>query len=205
LRILDIGCGTGGTLEAIADFGETWGADISQDALDFCRERGLTRLKLCPAEKLDFDNESFDVALSCDVLEHLEDDAPALAEMKRILRPGGYGIITVPAHKWLWSSHDIALQHRRRYNAGELRAKLEAAGLGIVRFSYGVSLMFPALIGYRALRRILPGRKAPQTEFVRVPSVLRWVLLRMLDLEAAMVCRGVPLPPGASLVAVVRK
>ena len=204
-RILDAGCGTGGTLDAVADLGEVWGVDISPDALDFCRGRRHTNLKLCPAEALDFPDASFDFVLSCDVLEHLEDDGKALAEIKRVLRPGGYGIITVPAHKWLWSAHDIALEHLRRYNSGELRGKLKATGFRIVRFSYAVSLMFPALIGFRIFRRLTPGGRKPQTEFLKVPPLASRMLIAMLHWEAAAICRGIPLPPGATLVAVVRK
>jgi SAM-dependent methyltransferase len=204
-RILDAGCGTGGTLDAVADLGEAWGVDISPDALEFCRGRGHTNLKLCPAEALDFPDGSFDFVLSCDVLEHLEDDGRALAEIRRVLRPGGYGIITVPAHKWLWSAHDVALEHRRRYSSGELREKLRAAGLRIVRFSYAVSFMFPALIGFRIYRRITPAGRKPQTEFLKVPRLASQMLIAMLHWEATLISHGIPLPPGATLVAVVRK
>ena len=204
-RILDAGCGTGGTLDAVADLGEAWGVDISPDALDFCRERGHTNLKLCPAEALDFPDASFDFVLSCDVLEHLEDDGQALREIRRVLRPGGYGIITVPAHKWLWSAHDIALEHVRRYSAGELHGKLKAAAMQIVRFSYAVSLMFPALIAFRIYRRISPAGRKPQTEFLKVPPFASRMLIAMLHWEAAAICHGISLPPGATLLAVVRK
>ena len=204
-RILDAGCGTGGTLDAVADLGEVWGVDISPDALDFCRGRGHTDLKLCPAEALDFPDASFDFVLSCDVLEHLEDDGKALAEIKRVLRPGGHAIITVPAHKWLWSAHDIALEHLRRYDSGELRGKLKAAGFRIVRFGYAVSTMFPALIGFRILRRIMPGGRKPQTEFLKVPPLASRVLIALLHWEAAAICSAIPLLPGATLLAVVRK
>jgi SAM-dependent methyltransferase len=203
-RILDVGCGTGGTLDAIGDLGDVWGADVSSDALDFCRERGITQLKLCAAESLCFEDGSFDAVISCDVLEHLDDDSVGLAEMKRVLRPGGYAIITVPAHKWLWSEHDVALEHRRRYNAKELRRKLHAAGLRIERFSYAVSLMFPALIAFRILRRLKPHSR-PQTEFLVLPKPLSDVLIAMLKVEELCVCTGLPLPPGASLVAAVSK
>ena len=204
-RILDAGCGTGGTLDAVADLGEAWGVDISPDALDFCRGRGHTNLKLCSADALDFPDASFDVVLSCDVLEHLDDDGKALREIRRVLRPGGYGIITVPAHKWLWSDHDIALEHRRRYSSGELRGKLKAANFRIVRFSYAVSMMFPALIGFRVYRRITPAGRKPQTEFLKVPPIASRMLIAMLRWEAAAICHGIHLPPGATLLAVVRK
>lgn len=202
--ILDAGCGTGGTLDVIRDLGDIWGADLSADALDFCRERGFVCLKQCPAEQLDFEDSHFDAVISCDVLEHIDDDSQALREMMRVLRPGGYGVITVPAHKWLWSDHDKALDHRRRYSAPELRDKLRRAGFEIVRFSYAVSLMFPALIAFRIARRLKPHVK-PQTEFLKLPKILSEMLIGMLKLEELMICHGLPLPPGASLVAVVRK
>jgi len=205
LRILDAGCGTGGTLMALAGLGELWGCDKSAEALALCQQRGLGRLRQSRIEQLEFDDEGFDVIVRCDVLEHVGNDATALVEIARVLRPGGICVLTVPAHRILWSEHDEALQHIRRYESKQFVRLVEGAGLKIEKLTQAVALALPAIVVYRALRRLLrPSERGPKTALVRLPGPINSLLIGLLDFENLLI-RHISLPLGASLVAVARK
>src|SRR4051794_37695370 len=107
-RLVDVGCGTGATAEALHRFGIVTGVDMSPMALECCRRRGLERLMQGVAEALPLADDSADVLVATDILEHLDDDLAALREFHRVLRPGGHAVITVPAYRMLWSEHDEA-------------------------------------------------------------------------------------------------
>lgn len=209
LVILDAGCGTGGTLLRLRGMGELWGCDVSPEALGHCRERGFANLIESPVQTLEFPDERFDVVISCDVLEHIDEDRKAMEEMARVLRPGGICVLTVPAHRWLWSGHDEALDHRRRYEAGELRELIESAGLQVELYSKAVAIAMPAILIAVAARRLawaLGGKRerATQTALFELPGPLNTLLIWLLDIEAWLM-RYISLPIGASLVAVARK
>lgn len=202
-KTLDVGCGTGGTMAVLGDVGRMWGCDISPDALHFCRRQDLRGLVCCAAQGLSFCDESFDVVLSCDVLEHVAEDGQAMLEMYRILRPGGIGIITVPALQRLWSSHDEVLHHLRRYHKKTLREQLAEAGFRIVKLTYAVTSLLPVIVTYRLWQKVL-GRGAPGIGIVVVRPLLNRFLIGLLGIES-WVLRWVGLPWGCSLVAVVTK
>jgi len=113
-RMLDVGCGTGAVMEFLKSRGEIEGVDMSEEALKYCRAKGLN-VRQGFADKIDYADETFDVVFALDVLEHLENDGAAVKEIHRILKTGGLFIATVPAHKFLWSYHDESLHHKRRY------------------------------------------------------------------------------------------
>ena len=133
IQILEIGCGTGGNLEILSNLSEVTGLDVSKYALDFCRKRGVNNLVLGRAEKTNFPSESFDLILMLDVLEHIKDDKKAIGETRRILKEGGYFLVTVPAYQFIWSEHDEILGHYRRYSISDFSKKLEEAGFDILK------------------------------------------------------------------------
>lgn len=204
-RVLDVGCGTGGTMDALAGCGEVFGADISNAALALCRERGHALLIQSRAEGLACRDACFDATTCCDILEHLEDDAAGFAEIARVLGPGGSAIITVPAYQWLWSEHDEALSHKRRYGKRELRGRIEAAGLRIRKLTYAVSLVFPMVLLIRLAGRLRVRKLgAPHTQLMSLPGWLNALLTLLGDIEVWVISRfGFPF--GASLVAVVER
>lgn len=204
-RILDLGCGTGGTLDALAGLGDLTGADISAEALAFCRRRGHTALQECSAEALPFGEEQFDVVICCDVFEHLEHDELGAAEVLRVLRPGGVLIASVPAYQWLWSDHDVALSHHRRYSRRGLRALLVNAGAQVVKLTCAVSFVFPLVMAVRLLGHLRPRANGnPDTKLVPPPGPVNRLLIALHDLEAAIIVHA-GLPWGSSLIAVARK
>ena len=203
LKILDTGAGTGALMQSLADMGEVWGCDISAVALEFCRKRGLERLVQCSMEQMNFADASFDVVTSLDVIEHIRDDRQAVAEMYRVLRPGGLGVITVPALKFLWSGHAQVLHHLRRYHRGPLRRMLGAAGFEELRLTYVVSFLMPLMVIHRWWLRIT-SRGAPRIGITPVPACIGRLFRDVQHLESFFV-HTTGLPWGASLVAVVRK
>src|SRR5882762_9723501 len=131
LNILDVGCGTGANLEMLSQFGNAEGVDVSVEALDFCRARGLQQVKQGAAETLPYENDSFDLVTGLDVVEHLDDDVAGLKEMHRVLRPDGRAVLFVPAFMFLWGVQDDISNHRRRYTMAGLKAAVRKAGFEI--------------------------------------------------------------------------
>ncbi|HSV74136.1 MAG TPA: class I SAM-dependent methyltransferase [Chthonomonadales bacterium] len=153
LRILDIGCGTGAMSELLAAWGEVVSADCSPLALAFSRRRGLVRVCAADAMHLPFRDESFDAVVALDIIEHLPDDAVAAREIRRVLRPGGRLVATVPACPSLWSAHDVALMHQRRYVGSQVRRLMDAGGLRVRRLTHATTLLFPLAWVTRVLAR----------------------------------------------------
>jgi SAM-dependent methyltransferase len=205
-RILDGGCGTGALLAELAHRGKAYGADVAASAIEATRDRGLSGLVQCDIQQAPFVPAAFDAILVCDVLEHVEDDHQAVSEAARLLKPGGLLIIALPALRVLWSAHDEALGHWRRYAAREVRRMVEAAGLRVAKLSYGLFFLFPLALVARLVQRLLRRlrREAPQTGNVRVPGFVNRALIKLMDLENALI-RRVNLPIGVSLVLVARK
>jgi SAM-dependent methyltransferase len=211
-RLLDMGCGTGITLDRLGrgEGLDAYGVDLEGAALSFCRTRGLTRLVRGSVTALPFADATFDVVTALDVVEHVEDDRAALAEAARVLRPGGIAVVTVPAHGWLWSDHDRALHHQRRYGRTELAACLDAAGLVPLRLSFYNTALFPAVaavrLGQRLRRRMRPpAPDATPRSDVRLPPAPANALLRELFAAEGVWLARADLPFGVSLVAVARR
>ena len=161
-RILDVGCGTGANLQMLAKFGVAEGVDVSMEALEFCRARGLAKVKQGAAEALPYEDASFDVVTGLDVVEHLDDDLTGLQEMRRVLRPGGRVLLFVPAFMFLWGVQDDISHHRRRYTLSALKARLHEAGLRVERATYAnITFFLPILIG-RAVMRLTGFRPASE-------------------------------------------
>jgi SAM-dependent methyltransferase len=152
-KILDVGCGTGANLEMLAQFGESEGVDVSDDALEFCRAKGLKAHKGL-AEELPFADESFDVVTALDVVEHLDDDVAGLKEMRRVLKTGGKTLIFVPAFMWLWGVQDDISNHRIRYTKKQIVGRLEKAGFTIERATYANWTFFAPILAGRTLMKI---------------------------------------------------
>ena len=204
-RILDVGCGTGATLKMLRDIGLLTGIDRSGSALRYCQLRGLQQLALATAEALPVTSESVDVVLALDLMEHVADDDAAAREFARALRPGGLLVVTVPALPELWSEHDEALDHRRRYRAGRLRRVLFGAGLHVERLSYLITVLLVPIAALRLLQRVLPRRKGEaRTAFIIPPKPINWLLTSLLRLEHVWLTRF-NLPVGVSLIALARK
>lgn len=201
-HILDVGCGTGANLEMLRRFGKAEGVDVSEEALQFCRARGLEEVKLGAAEALPYGDGSFDIVTALDVVEHLDDDAAGLREMRRVLRRDGRALFFVPAFMWLWGVQDDVSQHRRRYTLPQLRRAVEKAGFEIERATYANLTFFAPILLGRVLMR-LTGARPESENNINVPA-LNGVLGRVLGAERFWLRRA-SFPFGVSAICVARK
>ncbi|MFL6229015.1 MAG: class I SAM-dependent methyltransferase [Pyrinomonadaceae bacterium] len=201
-RILDVGCGTGANLEMLAQFGDAEGVDVSDDALAFCRARGLSNVARGAAESLPYADETFDLVTALDVVEHLDDDLAGLSEMRRVLRPQGRVLLFVPAFMWLWGVQDDVSHHRRRYTLPQLRARVEAAGLAVERGTYANLTFFAPILLTRLAMRATGARPASENK-INV-TALNGALGRILGAEARWL-RRFNFPVGVSAICVARK
>ncbi len=203
LRILDIGCGTGGMIPVLSRFGRVTGIDPSEEAIRYSREQYGAQADLC---RVDFPREAppggpYDLVTLFDVLEHLDDDGGALGKVAGLLKEEGLLVLTVPAHRFLWSPHDDINHHRRRYACRELRERIAGAGLVLHRMTYFNTFLFPVVWGTRSLRRRL-SRKGDRRSDFRIQR--DWInnLLSSLFGAERFLLRGTNLPFGVSILAV---
>lgn len=208
-RVLDVGCGTGLILSDC----ERWnpvGIDFSPAALAFCRTRSLDRLVRGDVVKMPFADNSFDLILALDLMEHVERDDLLIREFNRVLRPGGCLMATVPAHPSLWSDHDIALHHYRRYTRRSFGRLLKSGGFRPLKFGYCISFVHPLIVAFRQLQklahRLSPPANGhqPRTHLITLPAIANRALIRLLEIEAALL-RHVDLPEGTSLITLAQK
>lgn len=201
LRILDVGCGTGANLEMLAQYGEAEGVDVSDDALEFCRKKGLM-VKKGLAEELPFADEAYDVVTALDVVEHLDDDIAGLKEMYRVLKKGGKTLIFVPAFMWLWGVQDDVSHHRIRYTKKQIIERLKKAGFTINRATYANWTFFAPILAGRTLMR-LTGIKPESENNVNI-SALNGVFGRLFGAERIWL-KNFNFPFGVSIVIVANK
>jgi SAM-dependent methyltransferase len=202
LRILDIGCGTGANAVEFSRYGEVIACDSSLDALRMASSRGVSRLCAAFAPDLPFASDSFDVITAYDVIEHVEDDSGFLAELARVLAPGGALAIHVPAWPSLWSGHDEILEHKRRYTYRGLRALLMRTGLSIEHLGWAGCAIFPPIAALRWTRRLTGGSR--EADLGVVPRPLN-TLLRAIYRVEGVLATTVGLPFGVSVAAIVVK
>ena len=201
-RVLDIGCGAGATMDHLKRFGQPHGIDLSEIPLRFSRRRGHQRTLRASATELPFDSESFDLVTALDVIEHLEDDARGLAEIRRVLKPGAPAVIFVPAFQSLWGPNDVQSGHKRRYRLDQLRAVVENAGLRVERISYAnVAMFIPIWLGRKILTWL--GRDEQAENRINHP-IINNLLARIFSTEAGWLRRRT-LPFGVSIICVARK
>ncbi|MFZ1994835.1 MAG: class I SAM-dependent methyltransferase [Solirubrobacteraceae bacterium] len=205
-RVLDAGCGSGRTLVELARYGgEVSGIELNTEAAELARGRGVGEVQVGRLEELPWDEATFDLITCLDVIEHVPDDVTALVELRRVARPGGWLLVTVPAYQALWSRHDEANHHYRRYSRALLRAAARSAGWQIQRMSSFNSLLLAPAAAVRLAQRRMGERNGQSNDLDLGPAWLNDVLERPLALEASWLARGRTLPFGLSLVAVLRR
>jgi len=205
--ILDFGCGTGGNTIGYAAFGAVTGIEPDRNALRFAASHPARRdrhsIAYCRAvgTALPLRGASFDAVIASDVLEHIADDGAATREVARVLRPGGVFVFSVPAHPWLWSGHDEALWHQRRYRRAELLRLMISAGLEVRWLSYWNAILFPAIALRRVLRPASRRGAAARSDAALPPALVNMVLTGLLHAEAKLL-DWIRFPFGVSLVGV---
>ena len=204
MRILDAGCGSGRNMVELARRGAVTGVELSSTSVEKARARGCGEVIEGSVLQMPFSDGSFDLAVSLDVIEHLEDDLGALRELRRVVAPGGALLVTVPAYQWLWSGHDEINHHHRRYTRRSLQTVAEQAGWTPARTSYFNSLLLPVAILLRVLDRFNRKTTESSLDLWVPPEPVNRVLEVPLLLEAAMIGAGGRIPAGLSLLSVFR-
>ncbi len=210
--VLDIGSGAGNMAHHLAHYGQVIGIDYNPRPLVVA---GMRALDVCQGagDGLPFGDNTFDLVALLDTVEHIPDEFGVFAEVRRVLKPGGKLIVTVPAFMWLWSYNDEINEHQRRYTAPELRQKLEISGLRVKRLSYNNFFLFPLVAGLRLLRPEQPQLDSPHTtdaadvyqvEMEPIPEPVNSILHTVGWVEAELLER-MDLPVGVSVICVAEK
>jgi SAM-dependent methyltransferase len=203
-KILEAGCGTGGNVAFLSGLGEVSAFEPHGRAVEIARGRHpdvLFESGSLPGE-LPFPPASFDLVAALDVLEHVDDDERAFGALTALARPGGYVLITVPTHPFLWGRHDLRLHHVRRYDVHGFRALCERSEARIEYFGAFNTLLSPVAFAARIAEKVLPLDFGNQERLP--PAPLNAVLARVFALEGRLV-RSVHLPLGLSHAAILRR
>jgi SAM-dependent methyltransferase len=207
-RLLDCGCGTGANLEVLGRFGRAAGFDLSEVGLQFGRSAGRTRLARGSVAAAPFRSAAFDVVTSFDVIYSLaeEDERAAIAEMFRLLKPGGFAIVNVAAMEMLRGDHSVLSREIRRYGRHDLRARLSAAGFEVVRITYTNATLFVPMAIVRSLQRLrgLKSEGETRQEITVPPKAINGLLSIAMALESLWL-RRFDEPFGSSLLCLARK
>jgi SAM-dependent methyltransferase len=200
--VLEAGCGTGGNLDLLKNFGYVKAFELDKDAIGIARSRGHKIEEGYLPDNIPFTGEQFDLIVLPDVLEHVKEDIPSLTALGDRLKPGGRIMLTVPAHPVLWSQHDVRHHHFRRYTKTSLSDAIQQAGLEVVRISYFNFILFPVAAPVRLLKKLLRVKKSDDD---KMPA--RWInslLFRMFASERHLL-RYINLPIGLSIFAIAGK
>jgi len=198
-RILEIGCGTGHNLEMLGGFGRVDGLELDDEARSIAEQRlGREVLNAPLPELAGVPDRAFELIAALDVIEHIDDDEAALASIAGKLKRGGKFLMTVPAHQWMWSAHDVVNHHKRRYSKAGLKRLIETSPLKLEKLGYFNSLLFPLAIAERFASK-LRGKDDGDVKLHSMP--LNKTLEAIFGAERHLVGR-LPLPPGLSLFAV---
>ena len=201
-RVLEVGCGTGHNLAMLGEFGKLDACELDAIARGMASDRlGRPVLEARLPNLSMFKAGSYDLIALLDVLEHVPDDLGSLKAIRGLLKPGGALVLTVPANKWMWSAHDVAHHHFRRYTKSELARLFRQAGYDIRLHSYFNTLLFPAVAAARLIGK-LRGNETPDDAMPgkRVNEILN----KVFGFEAGLIGR-LPMPFGVSLIAVLRR
>lgn len=206
--MLEIGCGTGFVLSGVArrfPDAALYGSEVLVSGLGFAAAR-VPKAEFMQMDARDIPYaEEFDVIGAFDVIEHIEEDERVIEQAAEALKPGGLLALTVPQHAWLWSAADEYACHVRRYSAGELRRKIEAAGFRVLRSTSFVSTLLPAMWLSRFARKKTPGPDFDALAELRLAPALNALFYRALRGEMALIRGGVDLPLGGSRLLLARK
>ena len=206
LKILDIGCGTGAVMKNLQKYGEVYGIDSSNDAIEFCKKRGLKNVKVGNAMNLPFSNNTFDLITCLDVLYHkgISNDNVVIKEMFRVCKKGGISLITDAACMALRSKHDTALHTRERYYKKKLKAKVKKEGFLIKKISYFNFFLFPLIFIIRKLDNFINKKQNIKSNIKKTFFIINYILFSILAIESLLL-KFINFPFGVSILCVAKK
>ena len=210
VKILDAGCGTGQMTKLLEGYGDAVGLDLAPEAINYAKIRGVKNLVQGSITEPPFEPGSFDLVVSLDVIEHVDNDMQILAGLLDIVRPGGHLVVTVPAFQMLWSEHDEINHHKRRYRVPQLRHLVQEAGFEVTRITYCNTTLYLPVLALRkgkAFLRKLRGASStpnPESDLVFYPKLVNEALYQVMRLENRIM-RGRDLPFGVSILVVAQR
>ena len=198
-RLLEIGCGTGHNLTMLGEFGSVDALEVDPIARGMAEKRLGRTVLSSPLPALEgVPDDTYDMVAALDVVEHIPDDKAALEGISRVLKPGGKLLMTVPAHQWMWSAHDVVNHHQRRYSKRDFKRLVNESPLKLESIGYLNSLLFPLALAQRLASKLTGNEDA---NLAPPAEPINQVLERVFALERRVIGR-IPLPPGLSLFAV---
>ncbi|MFQ5796792.1 MAG: class I SAM-dependent methyltransferase [Candidatus Bipolaricaulia bacterium] len=203
-HILDVGCGTGGNLPLLSEFGKVTGVEPNDSAAEMTLARQAAKvIKGSLPDDMPFSAQTFDLIVLLDVLEHIDDELSSLMLLKSLLVPNGYLVLTVPAFPFLWSQHDEQNHHKRRYRVSTLAYVIQEAGLKIEYLTYYNTWLFPIAAVVRLARRLFPSKEIGSDMWLP-GSLLNKIFQAVFSSESHFI-GWARMPFGLSLLAIVRK
>ncbi|HEX3701172.1 MAG TPA: class I SAM-dependent methyltransferase [Phenylobacterium sp.] len=201
-QILEAGCGPGGNLAMLQRFGEVTAIEPDEASRAYAAERNGVEVRagLLPQSAPDF-GKAFDLVACFDVIEHVPDDAGAVARLADYLKPGGFMVATVPAYAWMWSDHDAAHHHKRRYGLAAFRRLFENAGLKVRRASHFNTVLFPPIAAVRLAKNAAGLTGGDES---MPPAPLNGVLKALFGLERGLL-HALDLPFGVSILVIAQR
>ena len=197
-RILEVGCGTGHNLKMLERFGSVDGIEIDEAARAVAERRLGRSISSARLPQLKgIRRGRYDLVAALDVVEHIDDDEATIAALASCLKPGGKLLVTVPAHQWMWSTHDELNHHKRRYSKRSLRQLIEGSPLRLEKIGYFNSLLFPLAVAARLAAKATGQGGGDDT---LPPKPVNYAFERAFAAERRLI-GVVPLPPGLSLFA----
>lgn len=200
IKILDIGSGTGVNIPALKKFGDIYAVDNNEEALRLIANDIIREKRLGDATRIPYPDNFFEIVVASDILEHVKDDNSAVREINRVLKSGGFLVFTVPAFNFLFSAHDKAVNHFRRYNKKVIRKLL--SDLLEFRIGFWVFLLFFPVAIFKLLNR----KKRPQIQpYSSVPKFINKFAGLLIDLENWLIKNGISLPLGINIYGIFQK
>jgi len=205
-RVLDIGSGTGITLKVLEGFGDAYGMELSQQAIDFLKKRHLKRIIRADVSlSLPLKNDTFKTITCLDVLEHLDNDVVLLKEMLRVCKPGGHILLTVPAFHVFWSPHDVALHHKRRYTRKDLLRSFPGLNCKVIKASYYNIILSIPILAVRKFKSLFLKKSPPKSDFhMDLPTFLN-SFLELLFKAEIWCLKFMNFPFGVSILFILEK
>ena len=203
-KILEAGCGTGGNLSMLGKYGQVHAMELDEQARQIANAKGIAQIVYGRLpDEVPYQPEQFDLIVLLDVLEHVEDDCGSLEALKKLLKPEGHLLLTVPAFPSLWSEHDVAHYHKRRYRLNDLKNKVGNAGLEVTYASYFNTLLFPLIFAARQLGNLFQ-RKTESGDLAMPHPLLNRLLYAVFSCERLVLGRW-QLPFGVSAILLAQK